>query len=218
MKVRKNISIYPLLYFNADWPETMHKLDFDLSLVKAKEEVLKAICSIEDSPFGTSLQLIDDVHDNTQWFLLIPSPEPTEHISIKKSVILFENQLETAIIESFLACLRLTRQTAAICPLRVQASLEDGHIMLDSVQESDHYCIIINRPPVFNPDTFQIGDLQLLNLLWSSIITLRNLSGWANKIYKEEFFANLDNIAVEDARRELLNLLCPSLSKDNAEI
>ena len=130
-------------------------------------------------------------------------------VSLRQIGISFEEELEKAIVDAFLTSLRLTRQTAATCPIRFEADLVGDSVQSDSVEidENDCYYMATDCPPIFMPESFEVGDLQVLTDLWTCISRLRNLDHWAIRVYKEEFFADLDKRASEDAYNELRKFL-----------
>jgi len=148
-----------------------------------------------------------DTRDNTQWFLTIHRPEITEHISVKEIGMSFIHSFEEAIKESFLITLQLVRSTAAMCPFEFPAEIQK-----DSIDEVDTNMIIwglpsSDKPDVYLPETFKIGDLQLLTDLWSALVKLRKLDYWRELINKEEFFATLDRLATERATEKFVDFI-----------
>jgi hypothetical protein len=195
-------TIWPILYFKADWPSKSDDLGLGIRIIKADKELLEAEWGEESTYYGW--KTVTDFYENTKWFLTMPLPKPAEHVSFEKIGMSFEQELTQAIANSFLMCLRLIRQTAAICPVGLKAKLVGDEIDPNSIEDSDYpYHVQTDQPPVYEPESFKLEDLQLLTELWTAIIRLRKLDYWANRVYKEEFFANLDNKAVEDAQREL---------------
>ncbi len=209
---KENLStIWPILYFEADWPQQRHNFDFGIQLIKANEDILAIVGNVETMGADSKPRL--DFSGNTQWFLSLPSPKPTEHISSSKSGISFEDILQESIVKSFLMCLQLIRQTAAICPLKVKnVELEGESIDLDSFENAldDYFGINTDEPLVLMPESFQLGDLQLLNDLWQAIIKLRKLDYWNTLIYKEEFFAACDKEAGEGAVKMIVDAIMSS--------
>ena len=208
---KENLSnIWPILYFEADWPSESYKFDFDVCLIKANEDILAILKEPERFDHG---EAILNFAGYTKWFVALPSPKPTEYVSPSKVGISFEDQLQQAIVESFLLCLKLIRQTAAICPLEVKnVKLKGETIDPDSFENAldDYFGINTDKPPVYMPETFKIGDLQLLTELWPSTIKLRNLGYWANRVYKEEFFAACDKEAGEDVMKKIVDAIMSS--------
>lgn len=211
---KENLSnIWPILYFEADWPAESYPFDFDVRLIKANEEILEIVGNVENPAWGDNSKAMFDFSGNTEWFLSLPSPKPTEHVSPSKVGISFEDQLQQAIVESFLLCLKLIRQTAAICPLKVRnVEFEGARIDADSFENAldDYFGINTDKPPVYMPETFKIGDLQLLTDLWTTIIKLRKLDYWATQVYKEEFFAACDKGAGEDVVKKIVDAIMSS--------
>jgi len=210
---KENLSkIWPVLYFKADWPAETYKFDFNVRLIKASEQILAIVRDVESLAWANNNKAMCDFCNNTEWFLSLPSPKPTEHVSFNKIGISFEYQLQEAIINSFLMCLRLLRQTAAICPLEINnVELAGESIDPDSfrnaLDETDYFGINTDSSEVFMSESFQLGDLQLLTDLWSAIIKLRNLGYWSTLVYKEEFFAACDKEAGEDAKEKMIKFL-----------
>lgn len=207
-------NLWPILYFKADWPAESYKFDFDVHLIKANEDILAIVGNVESPAWGNNNKAMSDFYGNTEWFLALPSPKPTEHVSSNKIGISFEDKLQEAIVNSFLMCLRLIRQTAAICPLEVEnVELEGESIDIGSfrnkLDNKDYFGINTDKAPVFIPESesFHLGDLQLLTDLWSTIIKLQNLNRWSKLVYKEEFFAACDKEAGEVAVKEIVDAI-----------
>jgi len=169
--------VWPVLYFKADWPAETYKFDFNVRLIKASEEILEVVGDVTNEAWASNNSAMCDFRNNTEWLLSLPSPKPTEHVSSNKIGISFEGQLQEAIKHSFLMCLLLIRQTAAICPLEINnVELAGESIDPDSfrnaLDKADYFGINTDSPEVFMPESFQLGDLQLLTDLWSAIIKL----------------------------------------------
>jgi hypothetical protein len=211
MKKKNLYNLWPILYFDADWPaESYSSFDFDVRLVKANDDILAILKKPESYDHGEAMYAFSGY---TEWFLALPSPKPTEHVSSSEIGISFEVQLQQAIVDSFLLCLKLIRQTAATCPLKVRnVKIEDEGIDLDTFENAldDYHGINTDKPTVFMPESFHLEDLHLLTELWSSIIELRKLGYWANRIYKEEFFAACDKEAGEDVVKEIVDSIMSS--------
>ncbi len=206
-------TIWPVLYFKADWPGEEYKFDFDVRLIKASEEILAIVGNVQSPAWANNNKAMCDFSGNTEWFLALPSPKPTEHVSPSKIGISFEDQLQQAIVDSFLLCLKLTRQTAAICPLVVRdVEFEGASIGPDSFENAldDYFGINTDQPKVFMPESFRLGDLQLLTDLWSAIIRLRNLDRWSTWIYDEVFWADCDKQAGHGAVKKIVDAIMSS--------
>jgi len=207
----ENLSnIWPILYFEADWSAESYPFDFDVRLIKANDDILAILNKPESYDHG---EAIVNFSGNTEWFLSLPIPKATEHVSLNKIGILFEDQLQEAIVNLLLLCLQLIRQTPAICPLEVKnVKLEGETIDPDSFENAldDYFGINADKPPVYMPETFKIGDLQLLTKLWSAITKLRNLDHWSKLVYKEEFFAACDKEASQVAVKKIIDVIMSS--------
>ncbi len=215
MEKENSSKIWPILYFEADWPAESYKFDFDVRLFKASEDILAIVANVESPAWGNNNKAMCDFSGNTEWFLSLPSPKPTEHVSSNKIGISFEDQLQQAIVNSFLLCLKLIRQTAAICPLEinnVELSGEsiDPDSFKDALDEEDYFGINTDKPPVFIPESFHLGDLQLITDLWSAIIKLRNLDRWSIWIYDEVFWADCDKQAGQGAVKKIVDAIMSS--------
>jgi hypothetical protein len=210
---KENLSnIWPILYFEADWPAKSYKFDFDIHLIKANNDILAILKKPESFDHG---EAIHNFSGYTEWFLALPSPKPTEHVSSNKIGISFEDQLQQAIVDSFLLCLKLIRQTAAICPLEVRnVEFEGSSVDPDSFENAldDYFGINTDKPPVFKPESFHLGDLQFLTDLWSAIIKLRNLDRWSTWIYDEVFWADCDKQAGQGAVKKIVDAIMSSPS------
>lgn len=203
-------TIWPILYFKADWPSKNYNFDLGIQLIKVDKNTLEEITEFDgdNNCWLSNIQGADNMRDNTQWFLAIHRPEITEHISVKEIGMSFIHSFEEAIKESFLITLQLVRSTAAICPFEFPTEIHEDSISSDYVDtSSDFYGINSDIPPVYSPEIFKIGDLQLLTDLWSALVKLRNLDYWSNLVSKEEFFAALDKKAGEDATKRLVDFL-----------
>jgi len=207
----ENLSnIWPILYFEADWPSESYKFDFNVRLIKANQDILSILEKTESYDHG---EAILNFSGYTEWFLALPPPKPTEHVSPSKIGISFEDQLQQLIVDSFLLCLKLIRQTAAICPLKVRnVEFEGSSINPDSFENAldDYFGVNTDKAPVFMPESFHLGDLQLLTDLWSAVIKLRKLDRWSTVVYKEEFFAACDKEAGEDAVKRVVDAIMSS--------
>jgi len=209
MKKENLSTIWPILYFKADWPSKSYNFDLGIQLIKADKNTLEEITEGSDNNCWLSnIAGADDMRYNTGWFLAMHRPEVTEHISVNEIGMSFVDNLQRTIRESFLMCLQLVRSTAAICPFEFPAEIHEDSISSDDVDtSSDFYGINSNKPLVYSPETFEVGDLQFLAFLWSALIKLRNLDYWSDLVSKEEFFADLDKKAGEDATKRMVDFL-----------
>ena len=197
-------TIRPILYFKADWPSKSYNFDLGVQLIKADKPILEEIAEIDNNCWLSNISGCDNFRDNTDWFLAMHRPELTEHISVNEIGISFVDSLQEAIKESFLMILQLVRSTAAICPFKFPAEI--GEDFIEEVDTNDDfYGINSDKPPVYLAETFEIGDLQLLTDLWSALIKLRKLDVWSELINKEEFFAECDKEAGEDATKKMVD-------------
>jgi len=215
MKKENLSNIWPILYFEADWPAESYPFDFDVRLIKATEEILEEVSDVTTGAWASNNSAMCNFYGNTKWFLALPSPIPTEHVSPGKIGMSFEHRLQQAIVDSFLLCLKLIHQTAATCPLEIRnVELEKESIDPDSLHnelDTDlFFGINTDKPPVFMPESFHLGDLQLLTDLWSAIIKLRKLGHWSTWIYDEVFWADCDRKSGEDAVKKIVDTLMSS--------
>jgi len=206
---KENLStIWPILYFKADWPSKSYNFDLGIKVIKSDKTTLDEISewSSDNNCWLSNIQGADNMRYNTDWFLAMYPPEVTDHVSIKEIGISFVDSVQKAIVESFLMCVRLVRSTPATCPFEFPAEINE-----DSIEEvdtsDDFYGINSVQPPVYSPETFEVSDLQLLAFLWSVLIKLRKLDYWKELINKEEFFAACDKKAGEDATKEVVDML-----------
>ncbi len=209
MKNENLSNIWPILYFKADWPSNSYNFDLGVKIIKADESILDKDARIDD--FGSNVGGLEDFIENTDWLLVVRYIEVDKHISVnKKDMSFFIDSLEQAIKESFLMSLQLVRSTEAICPFRFLGKLSEdciedlnnpeGSFLWKS--EGGRLMINSDRPPVYLPETFEIGDLQILTDLWSAIIKLRNLDFSKKQINTEEFFAACDKEASKNAEKK----------------
>jgi len=198
--------IWPVLYFKADWPSKNYNFDLGVQLIKADKTTLEEIAGIDSPAYTTNISGFDDIHQNTQWFLAMHHPEVIEHVSVNEVGMSFVDSFQGAIIESFLMTLQLVHSTAAICPFKFLAEIREDSIV-DVDTSDDFYGIKSDEPPVFLPESFEIGDLQILTDLWSVLVKLRQLDFWKKLINTEEFFAACDKEAGEDATKRMVDFL-----------
>ena len=207
---KENLSkIWPILYFEADRPSKSYNFDLGIQLIKADKNTLEEITSIESDNdcWLSNIAGANDMLDNTGWFLAMHRPELNEHISVNEIGMSFVDRLQEAIKGSFLMTLQLVRSTAAICPFKFPAEIREDSISSDDVDtSSDFYGINSEKPPVYSPEIFKIGDLQLITDLWSALIKLRKLDSWKKLINTEEFFAACDKKAGEDATNKIIGI------------
>ena len=199
-------TIWPILYFEADWPSKSYKFDLGVQLIKANKTTLEEIAGIDSPAYTTNISGFDDIHQNTQWILAMHHPEVIEHVSVNEVGKSFVDSFQGAIIESFLMTLQLVHSTAAICPFKFLAEIREDSIV-DVDTSDDFYGINSDKPDVYLPETFKIGDLQLITDLWSFIINLRKLDLLVQLFNKEEFFAECDKVAGEDATKRMVDFL-----------
>ncbi|MBW8040260.1 MAG: hypothetical protein FVQ85_09705 [Planctomycetes bacterium] len=199
-------TIWPILYFEADWPSKSYKFDLGVQLLKADKTTLEKIAGIDSPAYTTNISGFDDIHQNTQWFLAMHHPEVIEHVSVNEVGMSFVDSFQGAIVESFLMTLQLVHSTTAICPFKFLAEIrEDSIVEVDT--SDDFYGINSDKPDVYLPETFEIGDLQLITDLWSFLINLRKLDLLIKLFNKEEFFAECDKAAGEDATKRMVDFL-----------
>ena len=206
---KENLStIWPVLYFKADWPSKSYNFDLDVQLIKADKKLLKDVTDsgIDNNCWNANESGRLNFLFNTDWFLTIHLLGLNEHISANKIGMSFINSLHQGIIQSFLMCLRLVRSTAAICPFEFPAEIHEDSIV--DIDTTDDFCgINSDKAPIFLEETFEIGDLQLLTDLWSALIRLRRLDSWRELINKEEFFASLDRLATERSVEKFVDFI-----------
>ena len=181
-----------------------------VQLIKADKTTLDRIteCSIDNNCWLSNIAGADDMLRNTDWFLAMHHPELTEHIPVNEIGLSFVGCFQEAIRKSFLMTLQLVRSTAAICPFEFPAEICEDSISSDDVDtSSDFYGVNSEKPPVYAPEIFKIGDLQLLTDLWSSLTKLRKLDSWKRWINTEEFFAACDKKAGEETTRKILDFI-----------
>jgi len=202
-------TIWPILYFKADWPAKSYNFDLGVQVIKADKTTLEEITewSIDNNCWLSNIQGADNMRWNTDWFLAMHCPEVTEHVSMNEIGMSFADRLQESIEESFLITLQLVRSTAAICPYEFPANIQE-----DSIDEVDSTGIIwglpsSDKPPVYLPETFEISDLQLLRDLWSAILNLRKLDFVVKLCNKEEFFVECDKKAGEDATKRMVDFI-----------
>jgi hypothetical protein len=208
MEKENLLKIWPILYFKADWPSKNYTFNLDVQVIKADKNTLEEIteCSIDNNCWLSNIQGADDMRNNTDWFLVMHRPQVHEHISANEKGISFVENLQMAILESFLMTLQIVRPTAAICPFKFPAVIRDDAIV-DVDTSEDFYGINSEKPSIYQPETFEVGDLQILTFLWSSLIKLRKLDYWTSLISEEDFFADLDKKAGEEATSKILDFI-----------
>jgi len=201
-------TIWPILYFKADWPSKSYNFDLGVRLIKADKTLLKEITewSSDNNCWLSNIQGADNMCYNTDWFFAIQHLEVTEHISVNEIGMSFVDSFQRSIVESFLMCLQLVRSTEAICPFEFPAEIREGSIV-DVDTSDDFYGINSDKPTVYSSESFEVGDLQLLTYLWSTLVKLRKLDSWRESINKEEFFADLDKKAGEDSVKKLVDMV-----------
>lgn len=206
---KENLSkIWPVLYFEADWPSKSYSFDLGVQLIKVDKNTLEEITEWggDNNCWLSNIQGADDMRNNTDWFLAMNRPKITEHISVNEIGMSFVDSLQRSIVESFLMCLQLVRSTAAICPFEFPAEISKDSIV-DVDTTDDFYGVNSDKPTVYLPETFKIGDLQLITDFWSALIKLRKLNYWRELINKEEFFATLDRLATEKATEKFVDFI-----------
>lgn len=200
--------IWPVLYFEADWPSKSHSFDLGVQLIKAEKETLDEITEWDgdNNCWLSNIEGADNMRHGTEWFLGMHRPEVIDHVPVQEIGMSFGDRYQRAVVKSFLMCLKLVRSTAAICPFEFPAQIQDDSIV-DIDTSDDFYGLDSNEPTVYSPEKFEVGDLQLLTYLWSTLVKLRKFDFWREAINKEEFFAALDQKAGEGAVRRLVDIV-----------
>jgi hypothetical protein len=199
-------TIWPILYFKADLPSDQYTFDLGVHLVRAEKPLLDEMTEFDTNCWNANPTGRLNFLSSTNWFLAISHPQVHENISISEKGISFVDNFQSSIVDSFCMCLQLVRSTEAISPFKFSAEIHDDSI--DEVDTTDDFeGINSDKPDVYLPDIFKIGDLQLLIDLWSALIKLRKLDFWSRLVTKEEFFAACDKRAGEEATKGMVDLL-----------
>jgi hypothetical protein len=190
-------SFYPLIHLSADWTHDFHDdFELDVRVVRADADVLRTMQGIvqADSPKFPGEYVFE--HD-VQWLLAIHLGDVEEHVNIYEIGMSFVDRIEETLVETFLACLRMIRQTPVICPVKFYGSLDENSVEIDAsfadrlnYNEPDY-----EAPPVQWPEMFQDADLDVLKDLWRSMVSLRRLAYWIKEPFEEKFFSNLQQKA-----------------------
>jgi hypothetical protein len=200
--------IWPILYFEADWPSKSYNFDLGVQLIKADKKMLEDVTETgaNNNCWNANESGRLNFRFHTNWFLAMHRPQVHENIPVNEKGISFIDNLQRSIVDSFRMCLQLVRSTEAICPFEFPAEICEGFIV--DIDRTDDFCgINSDKPPVYVAETFEIGDLQLLTDLWSALIKLRNLDSWKRLINTEEFFAACDKKAGEEATKKMIDFL-----------
>jgi hypothetical protein len=59
-----NLRMWPILYFQADWPAETPPFDFDVRLIKASEEILAIVRNVESPAWGCNNKAMCDFGGN----------------------------------------------------------------------------------------------------------------------------------------------------------
>jgi hypothetical protein len=199
-------TIWPVLYFEADWPSTSYNFDLGVKLIRAEKPILDEITEFNNNCWNANPTGRLNCLSGTNWFLAMRRPQVHENISVSEKGISFVDNFQSSIVDSFRMCLQLVRSTEAISPFKIPAEIHDDSI--DEVDTTDDFeGINSDKPDVYLPEIFEIGDLQLLTDLWSALIKLRKLDFWSGLVTKEEFFAACDKKAGEEATEKMIKFL-----------
>jgi hypothetical protein len=198
--------IWPILYFEADWPPNIPIFDLGVQLIKADETTLKDIAGIDRDGYANNPNGLDNIRNYTHWFLAMRSPKIDERIPVNEKGVSFAESLQWSIVESFLLCLQLVRSTKAICTFKFPVEIREGFIEEVDIRE-DPYGEDSKEPDVYLPETFKEYDLQLLTDLWSALIKFRKLDIANALVSDARFFRDCDIKAGEDATKKMVDLL-----------
>ena len=148
---------------------------------------------------------------DVQWLLALPTPKTPDHVPVVETGVSLRERVERAIVDSFVLCLRLTRQTAVICPIRFDAHWDQDSVVIDlDTSKEDYNYPDYERPSVDWCEPFADGDVAGLTDLWDEMVELRQLGRWDRLVSEESFFAMLDLKANE----RMVDRLCgPGASK-----
>ena len=207
MEKEYSSTIWPILYFEADWPSNIPSFELGVQLIRADQKTLNDIAGINRDGYGGNPQGLDNIRNYTQWFIAMRQPRVDERIPVNEKGISFAENLQWSIVKSFLLCLQLVRSTKAICTFKFPAEIHDG-LIEDVDTREDPYGINADEPDVYPPtENFKEGDLQTLSFLWSSIIKLRKLDIGNVLVSDARFFRDCDIKAGEDATKRMVDIL-----------
>ena len=100
-------TIWPVLYFKADWPSKSYNFDLGIQLIKVDKNTLEEITeySGDNNCWLSNIQGADNMRYNTDWFLAMRHPQVHEHISVNEIGMSFVDSLQRSISSlSLCAC------------------------------------------------------------------------------------------------------------------
>ena len=200
-------TIWPVLYFEADWPSKSYNFDLGVQLIRAEKPILDEITEFNTNCWNANPTGRINCLSNTNWFLAMRRPQVHESIPVSEKGVSFVDNFQSSIVDSFRMCLQLVRSTEAISPFKFPAEIHEESIDAVDTISDDFEGINSDKPDVYLPEIFEIGDLQLLTDLWSVLIKLRKLDFWSRLVTKEEFFAACDKKAGEKATEKMIDFL-----------
>ena len=200
-------TIWPILYFEPDWPPNIPTFELGVQLIKADKTLIEGMANLDNNCWLSNPYGRDNFRDNTSWFLAMRHPQVHEHIPVNEKGISFVDILQKSIVESFIICLQLIRSTEAICPFEFPAEILENSIADVDTTDDFYWIVGSDKPTVYLPETLKIDDLQLLTDIWSALIKLRKIDLLVELFNKEEFFAECDKAAGEDATRKILDFI-----------
>lgn len=111
----------------------------------------------------------------------------------------FQQSVQETIVNTFILCLKLVRDTSAICESpfagvdKIKAPIE----FADLIDKEGDYADCMVHSSHTKHEPFLPDDIPIVSELWSRLVKLRQLDKWSTDVFSEPFFAQLDRIACE---------------------
>jgi len=202
-------SVYPLLHLQEDWTTAkQHFFEPDVRLIRADKPLLQELREIEVGPLARPGVLFDDEKPKVRWLLAVRVPEGIQHVSVQDVGIDFEEWVEGAVVDSFLACLNVVRSTPATAPFRYRGKLR-GATVRDVSCCYDYWEETGDPATCYWPSSFTEADLPVLSEVWSGMVKVRRLREWMSQPFAESTFTEMDAQAVKEARRQMRQQVLP---------
>jgi hypothetical protein len=195
-------TIYPIFHLKADWiSEEPEHFDLDIQLIRADDGTLKRLAEkVGEGAYPLIFpNSFDPQYGAVRWLLAVRTPESSQDMSSERIGFSFKDKLESAICNSFLTCLKVVRSTAAVCPISCPAIVRGSHVEFGENRFFD--VVTADAPRCDWPERFEEADLPKIRQVWSGLVQLRNLARWRTSLFREEFFASLDEAAKAAAER-----------------
>jgi hypothetical protein len=200
-------SVWPLIYFDPQWSGSAYDcFGLGVKLVRAGSDALDAMKRSvgPNARFPGHYVFDSDVH----WLLAIPVGKEFEYVESSRIEVSTREEVACALASTFVLCLRLLRQTPAVCPVWFDAEVDGDEVRdISGSMDYEDPSLDWDRPDVMvgdeAPEAFQESDLVVLAEVWDRLVTCFSLADLLAKGQSEAFWQAIDGKATRDVQGPL---------------